>query len=339
VVAKAGTVLDIKTYIRHHPRFGYEYVPGYDAELPQPGGGRYRLRINAAGLRSNRDYSLAKGLARRRLLVFGDSFAAGQYISNEERFSEHLERRHPGLEVINFGLEGTGTDQQLLMYEDWGRNYEHDAVLLLPFLQNIRRNLVDARAAIDPATGQSILIPKPKFELHGDRLELVNVPVPNERRPAAAGVGADDRLAPGRAWKQWANRLPGAAWLKQWVGWLRPWEPFPEYASAETPGWRLMARILDRFIAAAEGRPVLLAPVFYVSYVRHNMARNYWERFRSLTHHRNVRLIDLLPAFRALGPAAESAFFEPYDCHWSPAGHLVLADVFSEELAAQGLLP
>ena len=56
--------------------------------------------------------------------------AAGQFTSNDQRFSELLERRVPGLEVLNLALEGTGTDQQLLIYENVGSLYEHDAVVV-----------------------------------------------------------------------------------------------------------------------------------------------------------------------------------------------------------------
>lgn len=334
-------VVDVKPYIRHHQRLGYEYVPGYDAELPQPRGGIYRLRINRQGIRSDRDYDARKppGI-KRRLLVFGDSFAAGQYIANAERFSELLERRHPGLEVINFGLEGTGTDQQLLLYEEVGQRFEHDAVALFPFLQNIRRNLVDSRAAIDPQSGQTVLIAKPRFVLRNGHLELTNVPVPADRPPAPQGLGADDQLSPGRSWKQVVSRYPGASWLKRQLARLWPWEPFPEYARPDTPAWRLMAAILEQFIAKASGKPFLLVPVFYVSYVRQKMARNYWVRFQSVAdRHPQVRLVDLLPAFKTLGSAADTAFFEPEDCHWSPVGHVLVANVLSKELGLLGLLP
>src|SRR5262249_9616797 len=154
---RAG-VVDTKPYVRHHPVIGYEYVPGTRLELAQPGGRTYTLTVNQAGIRADREYLQAKPPGTRRLLVFGDSFAAGQYVSNSQRFTEMLERRVPRLEVLNFGLEGSGTDQQLLLYEEVGRKYEHDAVLVFPFLQNIRRNLAEFRLGIDPETGQTVLV-------------------------------------------------------------------------------------------------------------------------------------------------------------------------------------
>src|SRR4029453_5489603 len=115
------------------------------------------------GVRSDREYSFAKPAGVQRLIVCGDSMAAGQFVSNAHRFSELLERRIPGLEVLNLALEGSGTDQQLLLYERVGLQYEHDAVMLLPFLQNVRRNMVEAREAVDPKTGRPVLRGKPRF--------------------------------------------------------------------------------------------------------------------------------------------------------------------------------
>src|SRR5207244_483904 len=98
---------------------------GYEATLPQPGGGTYKLRTNQAGQRAQREFTRDKPEGKKRLLVCGDSFAAGQYVSNEDRFTELLERRLPDWEIINVGLEGTGTDQQLLIYQEVGSKYEH----------------------------------------------------------------------------------------------------------------------------------------------------------------------------------------------------------------------
>jgi len=145
-------VLDTKTYVEYHPTFGYHYIPRFRATLPRPGGGAYTIRINSQGIRGDRDYSLQKCPGTVRLIVCGDSMAAGQFVSNSLRFSEVLERRVPHLEVINLALEGSGTDQQLLLFEAFARQFEFDFVVLLPFLQNLRRNMAEYRAAIDKST-------------------------------------------------------------------------------------------------------------------------------------------------------------------------------------------
>jgi hypothetical protein len=118
----------------------------------------------------------------------------------------------------------------------------------------------------------------------------------------------------------------------------RPWEPFPEYADARSEAWRLMEAILRRIQKLAAPRPLVIAPVFYESYLRFRMARNYWTRFASLADPPRVHAIDLLPAFRAQGAEASKCFQEPHDCHFSTHGHLLLAQTLAAELRRRGVL-
>src|SRR5437016_5523637 len=144
VAAAGGPIPDAKVYIEHDPTIGYRYTPNFRRSLPRPGGGEYTLLTNAIGIRSEREYAIPKPPGVFRIVVLGDSFAAGQYVSNDQRFSEILERRLPNVQVMNFALEGTGTDQQLLIFERMAKPYDPDLVMIFPFLQNIRRNMAEA---------------------------------------------------------------------------------------------------------------------------------------------------------------------------------------------------
>ena len=334
--------IDTKPYVAHHPTFGYHYVPDTAMTLPRPGGGRYRIRVNSQGIRANREYTAARPAGVRRIIVCGDSMPAGQFLANADRFSELLERRVPNLEVINLSLEGSGTDQQVLLYEHVGLRYEHDAVILLPFLQNVRRNMVEAREAIDPKTGQLTLRPKPRFALVNGELQLRNVPVPLAMSQSElASRGGGEVANPG--WHRLKTRiasLPGASVWRRGLQRIMPWEPFPEYRDPASAEWQLMAALVARLKRLAGDRPVLVAPTFYANYVRFNMARNYWDRYASLAAIPGVHPVDLLPGFRE-GTAEDAVrcFQEPYDMHFSAFGHLVLADILQGELARLNLLP
>lgn len=319
---------DTKPYVQPDPVLGYRYIPHTKLTLPRPGGGQYELAINAAGIRSDRDYALAKPSGVRRIIVCGDSMAAGQFVSNAQRFSELLERRMPRLEVVNLALEGSGTDQQVLLYEHLGLQYEHDLVILLPFLQNIRRNMASYREAIDPGTGATILRPKPRFELVDGQLVLR----PSPAAAAGSDAGTDEPSSHTLRIKSGLSRLPGASLLKK-IGYaIVPWEPFPEYRDPESPAWQLMTALVARLKILATDRPVLVAPVFYSNYVRYRMARNYWARYASLSAIAGVHPIDLLPYFKRHKHDAVRGFQDPYDMHFSADGHLILADAFEAEL-------
>jgi hypothetical protein len=334
-----GGVLDTKPYIQHDPQLGYRYLPNVNLTLPRPGGGSYHFQTNAQGIRSSRDYSPTKYPGTTRIILCGDSMPAGQFVSNEQRLSEQLERCVPSLEVINLSLEGSGTDQQLLLYENVGLKYEHDLVVLMPFLSNLRRNMVMAREAIDAKTGSIVLRAKPRFELVDDTLELRNIPVPQESVPgdgAPMKTDSDNTLLANVKTK--ISALPAVSFLKKLAYSFVPWEPFPEFRDARSPQWQLMEAIVHRFKASAAKRPLVIVPTFYDSYVRYRMSRAYWDRFESLRRIPGVYVIDLLPHFQNLGVDAIRCFQVPYDIHFSSFGHLVVTDILKEELTRLGLL-
>ena len=338
---RGAAAFDTKPYVRHHPVYGYEYIPHTSMSLPTPGGGRYHIKVNADGIRSDREYARTKPAGITRIVVLGDSMPAGQFLSNTSRFSELLERRVPGLEVINLALEGSGTDQQVLLYEHLGLQFEHDLVLILPFLQNLRRNMVEAREAIDPTTGQLILRPKPRFRLINETLELQNVPVPRDSAERAPAEGVSDARHQGvQRLKTRISRLPGAHLWRQAIQSVLPWEPFPEYRDPNSDEWKLMRALVARLTELAQPRAVVVGPTFYANYVRFRMARNYWTRFASLADIDRVYPIDLLPYFR-FGSKAEAVecYQEPHDMHFSAVGHVVLADAIERELTRLQLLP
>jgi hypothetical protein len=334
-------VLDSKPYVSHDPIIGYRYAPNQRLRLARPGGGSYDLETNSDRLRASRDYSFQKPPGIFRIIVLGDSYAAGQFVSNSQRFSEQMERLVPNLEVLNLALEGTGTDQQALLYEHVGLGYEHDAVLVLPFLQNIRRNLADARESFSIA-GQRILRGKPRFALDQDgSLELLNVPVSADPLPFSemeTEMQLDEKGSFSTRVKAAMSAWRFARVLKKIAFAIRPWEPFPEYRVPTTGAWRLMEAILLRIRSLAQTRPLIIAPVFYDNYIRFRMAKNYWDRFSSLADPPRSHVIDLLPSFKAQGREAIRCFQAPYDCHFSTHGHLVLAQTLVRELRQRGIL-
>jgi hypothetical protein len=353
---------DDQALMRHHPLIGYQYVPGICLTQRRPDGSPFELRVNAAGFRSDREYSRSKPPGVYRILVLGDSMSDGLYQSNACRFTEIIEQRNRGIEVLNFSLPGSGTDHQLLIYEEIARHYEHDLVVLLPFLMNIRRIQSWTIASLQRATGQVIYRQKPRFVLESGKdghgtLVLRNVPIP-EPQPAPATDVVDPRK-PGRT-ESMLNRLrrarrnlSPAKLIKRCVYpvlefvHLDPYplldkigiDPFPEYRDADTEEWRLMEAILRRFAASAADRPFVIAPLVNSSFVKFRLPRHYMNRFAALADGRRVFVIDVLPRFRALGREAVCCFHEPLDPHFSDLGHRVLADALECELRARALLP
>jgi hypothetical protein len=350
--------------MRHHPVIGYQYNPGTRCAMPRPDGGTYQLNVNSAGIRSNREYALAKPPGVYRILVFGDSQAEGLYQDNERRFTELIEQRNPGIEVVNLSFPACGTDQQLLAFEEIGRNYEHDLVILLPFPENIRRNMRWMGPNRQPQTGRIVFRLKPRFVLttHADGtevLELHNIPIPEDPVEDEADNPVDraaERSLVGRitrGLRHARGKLPTVRLVKRFIYPLLDltgydpfpllgrlgYDAFPEYESPDTEEWRLMAAIIRRFARGTEPKPFVVAPIVNSSYMRFAVGRNYWHRFHSLADGERVHVIDLLPHFLKLGRRAVDCYMEPHDTHLSDLGHSVLADAIEAELRRLGLLP
>jgi hypothetical protein len=171
---------------RFHPVLGWEKTPLAAQRITRPEFD-ITLKVNSRGLRGpERDYPKPPGT--RRLLILGDSFAAGYYVDEEQTLRAVLE----GLlttggcgpaEVINGGTIAYSTDQEYLFYKTEGRRYAPDAVLLAFYYNDLYYN-----ASPTGPGGEA----KPYFEINGDALGLPNTPL---RAPVSSD--ARNRANPG----------------------------------------------------------------------------------------------------------------------------------------------
>src|SRR5579864_4555151 len=113
--------------VQYHPAIGHIYVPNLRARLWNETGG-YFVTTNSLGFRSDIEFE-SKLRGRRRILMFGDSYTAGDNCANQDRYSDQLARMADA-EVYNFGLSGSSTDQHLLLYREFGRSIEQDLVVI-----------------------------------------------------------------------------------------------------------------------------------------------------------------------------------------------------------------
>jgi lysophospholipase L1-like esterase len=145
---------------------GWAHEPGQEGifETPQF---RTSVSINDKGLR-DRPHSYARQKDAQRILVLGDSFAWGYGVEESERFSQFLEKSMD-VEVINAGVSGYSTDQELLWYRNEGIKYETDLVILVLTGNDVGDNEQEL---------VSTIYYKPRFVLEGSQLVLRGSPVP-----------------------------------------------------------------------------------------------------------------------------------------------------------------
>ena len=114
---------------------GFALQPGVEG-FYQREGGSY-VRINSDGLR-DREHAKAKPADTVRIAVLGDSFSEAMHVPMEQTFWALLEQKlqecnaFPGkkVEVINFGVSGYGTAQELLTLRQKVWDYSPDLVVL-----------------------------------------------------------------------------------------------------------------------------------------------------------------------------------------------------------------
>jgi hypothetical protein len=99
--------------------------------------GSWEFRTNAQGFRDDEDYKYEKPAGQRRILVLGDSHTQGYEVHQSATFAKVLERRlrQKGLDaqVLNTGISGFGTAEELMFLEHEGMKYHPDTVVVAFF--------------------------------------------------------------------------------------------------------------------------------------------------------------------------------------------------------------
>ncbi len=268
--------------IQYDPDVGHRFVPRLRARVPGGDGG-YLVVTNSQGFRSDFEFAAAAH-GRPRILMYGDSYTAGDNVENKDRYSDVLAAL-TGVEVQNYGVSGSGTDQHLLIQRKFGKQVEASLVMLCVQIDSFHRIQVSHRPSIDRVTGKRLLVPKPYFTLENGQLTAHHVPVPRERpeapdEPVQAASKQEDRWL--EQMHEWYIKVPGLKELRhspflQGLGSrlitevkkVRAAHPYPDILSGQTPGWMLMEALLRQFIAEAQPLPVVIVPIptkdFYVT--------------------------------------------------------------------------
>ncbi len=161
----------------YDPELGWKLAPARTTIFK---GQHFSVRVvhNADGLR-DREYRHERSPGRRRILVLGDSVTWCWGVERDECFTERMEALLPDTDVINAGVPGYSTAQELLYYERDGRRYDADVVLLV-------------MSPNDPTDNISRRVPR--FRLKNGGLQLGNVPVPRRKTKARQWLQAHSRL-------------------------------------------------------------------------------------------------------------------------------------------------
>lgn len=252
-----------------------------------------------------------------RIVLLGDSHAFGWAIPYEDAFPSLVAKRRRArsgreLEVLNLGVPGYNTDQEVAAWQAVGRHYEPDAVVLLACRNDAGlANFIHApRSPLDPTRsflGDALSVHW-RALLHGRRYRNRFVP---------RGLGRTAKLLSWRAYMSVSDedrsRLP--AHLRDRVG--------PE----------AVRRAMDELAASCRERDIPVLFLFYPEPGEAALREPMTRRAREL----GWIVVDLQPAvdeaLRAAGGDWLSLVISERDRHATAAGHRLIARELERALA------
>ena len=309
--------------MQYHPTIAYTFIPNVRARIPHEAGG-YLVQVNGNGFRCNHEFKKKKQDGIKRVLLFGDSFTAGDGVSNHDRYGDLLEQEISHLEVYNFGLPGTGTDQQYLTYQEYAREIEHDLLIMGIMVENIVRVAAKYRAYSD-SKGRAVFYAKPYYRVENGEIRLENVPVQKEPlQPSTLDQKEFQHVNWGVRFprlRRFARRLNMRDFLQK----ITHFQPLPDYKNKNNSRWLLMKAILEKWINESRC-PVILVPIPLFPYIEGTSDPSFYQaRFRELSDSTRCVLHDPLPDLLKYSGNMRRVFRFQRDAHLSPRGHIALA--------------
>lgn len=337
---KESKVAYHRNVMMYDPIIGYRFIPNIYSKVYRSKHS-FSIETNPQGFRSSFSYA-EMGEDKPRVLALGDSYLAGDGISNEDRFLDLLAKKldfHP----INTGLPGSGTDQQLLIQEKIAKDWEYDILVFMPFLHDLERNLTSKVHFVDWASRKRLDMRKPYFRMDDTKntLELLGCPVEKSNK-YILNENLDD-IDKNNHLGNTVRRFKGL--LQEKVPFLHDilknhvagkYHTFMHrsglrtsdvmYANGSSYGWKLMKALMLRMINNAGNKPVIIVPIPLASHVLYHAKPNYIDRFKEISRD-NVQIIDILPEFKKLTKKRRENIYIPNCGHFTPEANEFMADI------------
>jgi lysophospholipase L1-like esterase len=342
---------------RYDPVLGISLIPNMKV-THERGCFRGEINVNRWAMR-DRERELAKSPGEFRVALVGDSLVEGPQVKADEVMNIRMEkllqqRGYKNAEVLNFGVEGIGTTQEYLMYQQQIRQF-HPDVVILAFVAN------------DVMNNSSTLQPKcygihtwycPYYNLNSDG-DLVLQPVQTRYFNGLRSYLEEHSLLTyyvERSWARFVNYTP-YTWDGIYLGWqVYSDQPTPEWDRA----WAVTDKVLARFKKDVEqdgGKFVIMAPPqlyetdqdwstwFPKEEGKIPATFNphvYNQRLAGIATQDNISLDFLAPYFQEYRDAHHLQ--HPYfslacDHHYSALGHEVAAEAMVQKLEEHKWLP
>jgi lysophospholipase L1-like esterase len=288
------------------PDLGWVQTPNQDTRTV----GGWPVHINSAGFRGP-EVSLGKPAGTLRVLLIGDSFTFGYGVADDSTLAVQLQREFakasrdcPRVEVINGGVNGYDTDQEVMFLRRVGLLY-HPDVVILGFNPNDIMRPEEGRTMLSHPGLKRLLTRSALYQFLAPRLKSVVF----RKQGGAYSRTVDDLIAGNASVTSRLERVRSAI------------------ASLDTSGHQHAYR-------------AVVAVFPFMEHV-YETAKGSWppEALRTLEHSPGIPVFDALPALRARAQGGSTLFLDEPTHHPNPTALAVISRELSKFLTDRGLLP
>ena len=296
-----------------------------DVERKDHYGPGNHLKINAQGLRADKDYTKAPPQGKTRIVCSGDSFTMGYGVNNQKTWPAFLEQKDPRLEVLNMGQGGYGVDQSFLWYKKDGLKLKHQVHLFAFFVGDFHR------MSLEEFNGY----PKPYLALDKGQVIPANLPLsePSSWRPCLARYAGALRELKVVALFQEAGSRPGKR------------KPFKlVYPMQGEEIVRITGGLFRELEQISRQKDITLAAVWlpFEREYRNPRYDHFRKQIKRVVEAQGVRFLDLVPDFRKLPADQLKSLFIQHDIknyvgskgHYTAKGNRYMAGLIYEKLNA-----
>lgn len=321
--------------LRHLPSFSHRYTrAGMFSNV---------IRYNALGLRGP-EVAPHRAAGTTRVLFLGDSFVEGKQVGEDEVMTAAMTRlareRGMALEIVNAGVSGYGTAEELRLWERLGPELSPDVVLVGLYTNDIGNNVERGLFVLDGA-GSLLKAREPKRPKARWAYDARHWLAARSHLYMLAKEGLRGGLRGKEA--QAVDGRDGA--------FLEAQEAFATVPEPANPpaSWRLTLALLDALRLSVEASGARFAVVLLPA--RFQVYEEIWREHSAAlglepgrydletpgkilaawSSRTGAQVIDLLGPFRDRAPASPPLYFR-IDTHFTAAGHRLAAEVVLEAL-------
>lgn len=346
---------DTGAYLERDPVLGHTLRRNFDGWIKAP---EFTTRITTGPLGLRDPIAThEKPAGTSRIVLLGDSFVQGVGVDDPESVARRLDSRlGASVEVVNGGVAGFGTAQEVLFFERDVARLSPDLVILVFFVGN---DITNNNYRLELWNQDLKLALKPYFDLMPDgSLRLYPPPPPpptgmqewirtSSRLFNVVETGVMLKLDP-----TWAREEHGAVGgIREPVRGIYDTQPEGEWHRGWSITEALLTRLRDRVHGGGGRLAIVGAPELRA------MDDDTWrremgggrlgsgrlqvsaptDRLGAVARTLGVPYLDLLQAFRAAH--RDGSLFYPLDRHWTARGHAVAAAEIARWIQTEGLLP